>query len=742
MSEVDPIIHEFLVESFENLEQVDRDLVKLEAEPGDRGRLDRIFRAVHTIKGTCGFLGFERLEGLTHAGESLLARLREGKMEADSATASLLLELMDSVRSILSEIQADGKDEGEPVDELVKRLARATKKKPKRGGNTKPKKSSKPSRKTTSSSEPSPPEGSGPAVPPNGGDSGPGNPSLRGRSLAESFVRVDVKVLDRLMDLVGELVLTRNQLVEQLGAAAAGESGGPIQQLNLLTGELQEGVMQTRMQPVSKVLGKLPRMVRDLAAGCGKQVRLSLEGQETELDRSLIEAIRDPLTHLVRNAVDHGLEQPDEREAAGKPAEGHVWISAYHEAGQVTIEVRDDGRGVDSEAVRRKAVERGLLSPDRAAGLGRDETLGLLFLPGFSTSEEVTNLSGRGVGLDVVRENLSRVNGLADVDSSPGHGTVFRLRIPLTLAIMPALVVLADGERYAIPQVNVLELVHLDLEGSEAKIERVHGAPVYRLRGALLPLVELRGELDLDEAEMTSSATIVVLEAGERQFGLVVDAVADTQEIVVKPLGPLLESISVYAGATVMGDGRVALILDVLGFAQRAHVVADGTDRQPAETARKATASEQADRLLVFTSPDEGRMAVQLDRVIRLERIPSTTVETVGEGRAIQYRGDILPLVWVFDYLPERRKVKRSGLDRDRKELEVLIYSFGDQTVGLVVGPVIDIVEEEISVRRPASREGIVECLVVRGRVAELLDVDHVLTKADLPLAAAKDGQG
>ncbi len=745
MSDMDPIVHEFLVESFENLEQVDRDLVELENDPGDRARLDRIFRAVHTVKGTCGFLGMERLERLTHAGENLLALLRDGTLTANSATASLLLELMDAMRRILARIQATGRDDEVPIDDLIARLAEAA------------------AQPTKLAPTPDPDEDRGRSIPPAREEGGNGAPRIsleesnppaepprerpakepptttaRRRSLTESYVRVDVRVLDRLMDIVGELVLTRNQLVEQPGAIPTAEGSSAVQQLDLLTSELQEGVMQTRMQPVSKVLGKLPRMVRDLAAGCGKRVRLTLEGQETELDRSLLEAIRDPLTHLVRNAVDHGIEPPEERVAAGKPPEGRVWIRAYHEAGQVTIEVGDDGRGIDPEAVRRKAVERGLIGPEQAARLSREDTFGLLFLPGFSTSAEVTNLSGRGVGLDVVRDHLNRVNGLVELDSSPGEGTVFRLRIPLTLAILPAIMVTAGGQRFTIPQASVLELVRLDLAGGRDRVERVHGAPVYRLRGSLLPLVELRKELELPETEAPGSVTIVVLEAGDRRFGLVVDSVLDTREIVVKPLGSLLEVIPIYAGATVMGDGRVALILDVLGLAQRAHVVSEGAERRLTEDEEPEAAEAATERLLLFTSPDDGRMAVPLDRVVRLERVPVTAVETIGSGRAIQYRGDILPLVWVFDHLPERRKVPRTGIDQGREELDVVVYAHDGQTVGLVIGPVIDIVEERIAVRRPASRDGIRECVVVRERVTELLDAESILSRAEIPLAPAE----
>jgi len=774
MNELDGIVNEFLVESFENLEQVDRDLVAVEANPDDGKLIDRIFRVIHTVKGTCGFLGFEKLEELSHSGESFLAALRDGTLPVTADATSLLLELADGVRTLLTTIENTGGEGNVDFSDLAARLRRelsraklkartragkasgstASSADPSKHPSAKKKASKKrqpdpsddpaggnPGETRTGGAGPEAADPSSPSEPPSVSDHRPG-PAVR--NSADSYVRVDVRVLDRLMDLVGELVLSRNQLLRMSEVMADSLGSAAIQQLNLITGELQDGIMRTRMQPVSRVWGKFPRLVRDLAAGCGKKVRLEMEGQDTELDRSLIEAIRDPLTHLVRNAVDHGIELPEARKAAGKAPTGRIRLRAYHEGGHVTIEVTDDGAGLDEDAIRKQAIERRLLPPGKASRISHQDVLNLLFIPGFSTAEKVTNLSGRGVGLDVVKTNVERVNGMIDVESIPGTGTTFRLKIPLTLAIIPALVVMAAEERFAIPQVSIIEMVRLGT-GDGSGVEMVQGVPVYRLRGRLLPLVDLRSELRLGpRADATGSLTIVVLQADDREFGLVVDGVVDTQEIVVKPLGDHLKRIAVYAGATIMGDGKVALILDVLGLAQRSHVISEHTDQSfltSEETAERT--SSELEQLVLFKSPDDGRMGIPLSRAVRLEQVPRSAIEPIGDSYVVQYRGDILPLVFVFEHLPERRNIQRiEAEDRPTDVLDVVVYAHNGQNVGLVVGRILDIVEEPVQVRRPSSREGVLACIVVRDRVTELLDVDGVIRKANLPLLAHQKDSG
>ncbi len=403
--------------------------------------------------------------------------------------------------------------------------------------------------------------------------------------MADTSIRVDVRLLDMLMDQVGELVLARNRIMQ---FSTIQEDRGLLtayQRLDLITSELQEGVMRTRMQPIGTIWNKFPRVVRDLARECGKKVDLIMDGEETELDRTLIEAIRDPLTHLVRNAVDHGFEKPEARLLSGKSETGQLFLRAFHEGGQVIIEIADDGGGIDPQRIVRRAMERNLITAAQATQISQGEIIDLLFRPGFSTAEIVTNVSGRGVGMDVVKNNIEKINGTIDIQSQVGKGSTIQIKIPLTLAIIPALIIRCAGDRYAIPQASLLELVRLEGDAAGAKIETIQGAPVYRLRGKLLPLVYLHEALPHEDGTSKQPArkgnhvvNIVVLQADGRQFGLVVEHVLDTEEIVVKPLGKQVKDIAEFSGATIMGDGNVALILDVLGLAHRARVVSERRD--------------------------------------------------------------------------------------------------------------------------------------------------------------------
>lgn len=476
-------------------------------------------------------------------------------------------------------------------------------------------------------------------------------------SVSESTIRVDVGLLDELMNLVGELVLARNQVLQFTSKQDDRTFIGTSQRLDLITTELQEGIMQTRMQPIGNVWNKFPRVVRDLATAHGKKVRIEMEGKETELDKTIIEAIKDPLTHLVRNAVDHGIEMPKERIARGKPEEGLLILRAFHEGGQVNIEIFEDGAGIDPEKVKQKALEKGLIAREQAARMGDREAVNLIFMPGLSMAERVTKISGRGVGMDVVKTNIEKIGGTVDIQSRLGEGTTLKIRIPLTLAIIPALIVNSGGDRYAIPQVSLLELVRLEGEQARSGIEMIHGAPVYRLRGSLLPLVHLNRELEIEEKveeAVVGAASngqgavinIVVLQADERQFGLIVDGIHDTEEIVVKPLGKQIKGLSAFAGATIMGDGRVALILDALGLAQRASVVSEVRDRTLVDQDAR-TQEDQAERqaMLVFGMGDGHRLAMPLCMVARLEKFPRSAVERAGNQEAVQYRNQIMPLI-------------------------------------------------------------------------------------------------
>ena len=468
-------------------------------------------------------------------------------------------------------------------------------------------------------------------------------PSEGRLSLSDSTIRVDVGVLDRLMNLVGELVLSRNNILQHVNASSDQSIIASSQQLDLVTGELQECVMKTRMQPIGTVWTKFTRVVRDLSIQCGKQVRIEMEGEDTELDKTILEAIKDPLTHVVRNTVDHGIEKPEDRRAAGKPAEGLLKMRARHEGGQVVIEIVDDGAGIDGARVKAKAVSKGIISERTAQNMSPRDAIALIFAPGFSTAEAVTNVSGRGVGMDVVKTNIERIGGTVDVESEVGEGTTLRIKIPLTLAIVPALLIECAGERYAIPQIEVLELVRLDGANATNAVEMLHNAPVYRLRGNLLPLVYLRNELGLEPPPEEASLTIAVVASEDRPWGLVVDGVTTTEEIVVKPLGRILRSIPAFSGATIMGDGQVSLILDIAGLAMASNVVAT------AEAVRRELGSSvehdtRATMKLLVVSRGEDQLAVDLSQIDRLEQFAINSIERAGHLDVVQYRDRILPL--------------------------------------------------------------------------------------------------
>jgi two-component system chemotaxis sensor kinase CheA len=538
------------------------------------------------------------------------------------------------------------------------------------------------------------------------------------------------------MNLVGELVLTRNELLQFSSGQQNAVPMGTSQRLNSITAELQDEIMKVRMQRIDNVWNKFPRLVRDLALLGGKKVRLEMRGNETELDKTLIEAITDPLTHLVRNAVDHGLETPDVRTAAGKPAEGRLVLRASHEGGQVNIEISDDGVGIDLARIKRKAIQRGLVTTEMARLMNDVEAINLIFLPGFSTVENVTNISGRGVGMDVVKTNIEKIGGEVNINSQPGLGTNVKIRIPLTLAIMPALVVTAGGNRYAIPQVSVLELVRLEGNELREEIEKIHDASVFRLRGDLLPLIWLNTELNTgcgnSPAQVNDGdevANIVFLQADDRKFGLVVDEVNDTQEIVVKPLGKQLRGIRTFAGATIMGNGEVVLILDVLGMALHAHAIPELRDENAMKNnflPQEPVLETQA--LLLFVGPDDARMAVPLSQVMRLEEFLLSSLEHTGNLEVVQYRGEILPLVNISTLLPERR-LRPRNLDSEgekNKTIQAIVYSKDNYRMGLIVERVIDTVEHNMVDLRPASRKGALASAVIQGRVTEILDLEVI----------------
>ena len=769
MSDADDIVKEFLVESYENLDRLDRDLILLEKSPEDREILASVFRTIHTIKGTSGFLAFDKLGAVTHVGESLLGRLRDGQLILDGEITTALLAMVDAVRQMLACIETSGA-EGERDDSaLISRLTRlqqaenAEKHRPV---------SELPAMAAAVDAVAQLPASETKDVPPTKSIPAPaaaeeeekddkrqaGQPAARTHGAGETTIRLDVSLLDQLMNLVGELVLARNQILQCANTTEESSLVAASQRLNLITTELQGGVMKTRMQPIGNIWSKLPRTVRDLALNCGKQVRVEMEGQETELDKTLIEAIKDPLTHIVRNSVDHGIETPEVRMAAGKDQEGRLFLRAFHEGGQVNIEISDDGAGLNQERIRAKAVEKGLVTAEQASRMSDREIVNLILLPGFSTAEKLTKVSGRGVGMDVVKTHIERIGGTVDVQSKPGQGVTVRMKIPLTLAIIPALIVSSGGEPYAIPQVSLLELVGLDGGESNQGIETIHGAPVYRLRGRLLPLVYLKTALHPDEAgrlEEVSGASsppaaaedagraasgakrtnIVVLSADGRQFGLVVDVINDTEEIVVKPLSKHLKDIPVYAGATIMGDGKVALILDVLGLAKGSSILSEGREHgHELEAEARTESAEGRQKLVLFSGAAEARMAVPLQMLARLENIPGAQVERSGNRWVTQYRGQILPLIRITHALEERRRERPAKDDLalpTSQMLQVLVLENDKQAFGLVVNRILDIVDSAMEPKAPATRKGVLHSCVIAEKVTELLDVPSLLVTGE-----------
>ena len=741
---MDEITKEFLVESYENLDRLDQNLVSLEKDPHSKETIGSIFRGIHTLKGTSGFLGFTKLEAVAHVGENLLSKMRDGVLTINPQIASALLATGDAVRTMLAEIEATGQTGDGDHSALIETLTRLN--------DGEAALAVSPSvTKAEPAAVPAPIEPVAPvivvtapvppvAIPvpvPETSGSAPEAVEARNSSVSDSTIRVDVGLLDKLMNLVGELVLARNQILQFTGQSADSAFLATSQRLNLITTELQGSVMKTRMQPIGNVWDKLPRVVRDLAAACGKQVRIEMEGKETELDKTIIEAIKDPLTHIVRNSVDHGIEKADVRQGKGKPAEGCLKMRAYHEGGQVNIEITDDGGGIDGERVKQKAIQRGLITAEQATRMSEHETLHLIFLPGFSTAEKITNVSGRGVGMDVVKTNIEKIGGTVDLQSRFGQGTTLKIKIPLTLAIIPALIVTSEGDRFAIPQVNLLELVRLESEQARDQIEFIHGTPVYRLRGQLLPLVYLKKVLAdpkraPEDTELVTDAapsvSIVVLRADRHPFGLVVDEINDTEEIVVKPLGKQLKCVSCFAGATIMGDGKVALILDLMGLAQRAHVVNEVRDRSLSDGAAQTRRNmDTRQTLLLFEAGQGSRMAIPLSMVARLEKFEHDAVEHSGEQEVVQYRGQILPLVRVARFVPA---LKETPIDL-QQPMQVVVYSEQGRSVGLIVGRICDIVQEAVTVKRHSHRQGIFGSVVIQDKVTDLLDVPTVVRAAD-----------
>ncbi|KJC56493.1 ATPase [Bradyrhizobium sp. LTSPM299] len=768
---MDDLLREFLTETGESLDTVDNQLVRFEQDPNNAKILDNIFRLVHTIKGTCGFLGLPRLEALAHAGETLMGKFRDG-MPVKAEAVTLILSSIDRIKEILAGLEAteaepegDDRDLIDQLEAMVERgmaamaaaaaeempevaappvqpamsegtLVVQTLERPLRPGEVSLDELERAFRETAPEvvvpapvAKPAAPavaavaaaEPAEVAKKPARKAAAAEGDVPEGDKIANQSIRVNVDTLEHLMTMVSELVLTRNQLLEISRRNEDTEFKVPLQRLSNVTAELQEGVMKTRMQPIGNAWQKLPRIVRDLSGELGKQIELEMHGADTELDRQVLDLIKDPLTHMVRNSADHGLETTAERVAAGKGEQGTIRLSAYHEGGHIIICIADNGRGLNTERIKAKAVQNGLVTEAELEKMTEAQIHKFIFAPGFSTAAAITSVSGRGVGMDVVRTNIDQIGGTIDIKSVAGEGASVTIKIPLTLAIVSALIVEAGGDRFAIPQLAVVELVRARAN-SEHRIERIKDTAVLRLRNKLLPLIHLKKLLKIDDGATSDpeNGFIVVTQVGSQTFGIVVDGVFHTEEIVVKPMSTKLRHIDMFSGNTILGDGAVIMIIDPNGIAKAlgasgssAHDMADDS------ASAHASSGEQLTSLLVFRAGSSQPKAVPLGLVTRLEEIATDKIELSNGRYMVQYREQLMPLVQMAGV-----NVQTQGAQ------PILVFADDGRSMGLVVDEIIDIVEERLNIEVAGSQEGILGSAVIKGQATEVIDVGHFLPMA------------
>lgn len=750
LSDDDEIKQLFIDESLEGLQRSERLLLDAEEGRTRPDLVDVLFRDFHTIKGTSALLGYDRIASLGHAAEDLMSRLRDKSIDARPHHFARMVEVIDTLRMMIESIRDANTEGTAEVEPLVKLLREDLER-----GNDAPAEAPAPKATapapaptaptpvpapapTVPTAQPvvaAPPPAPKPAFDPLPADASPAHADeeKQKHDAADGTVRVNVGVLDKLMNLMGELVLARNQMIQTVRGLRDQSAQGAAQRLSIVTSDLQEQIMKTRMQPVARVFEKIPRQVRDLCQQTGKRVNAEIDGTTTEIDKALVEAIRDPVMHIIRNAIDHGMEPPDERVLKGKPPVGKVSVRAVHEGSTVSIDIKDDGRGIDPVRVKAIAVKKGVITQAEADGMGDREAINLIFRPGFSTAEKVTSISGRGVGMDVVRTHVERSGGQVELESTLGKGTTIRLKMPLTLAIIPALLVKEAGQRFAIPQSNLLELVYLDDDDSKKAIEYVRGAPIYRLRGEILPLVRLAPLLRKPQAPTADGVNIVVVAIGQRRYGLVVESIQDTEEIVIKPLSSQLKRLGCYAGATVLGDGNVALILDVSGIATMAGI--DVSANAATRDARATTSLVDGQQsMLVFKAGDDAACAVPVSMVARLETIDRTKIEVVGGNEVLQYRGHIMPVLRPENVLPIGQ-----GAPSDDGLQRMIVFDFGTP-VGLAVNSIVDVTDVETSKAAKSELPHVMGSSVCFGRTTLLVDVFGLVRQlAPNALEAAKE---
>ncbi|MEM6688039.1 MAG: chemotaxis protein CheW [Planctomycetota bacterium] len=742
------LLVEFVEESREHLSDIETQLLSIEVMGADINDdlVNTVFRAIHSIKGAAGFLGLTEINGLSHRLENVLGKVRDHELvptpfnvDVMLKSADRLMQLIDSVESSNETSNEDlcdkldkvlqGEEGGETTDRVEETLdavdaaVESIDEAP--AADVAPSEANADTKEVAAKlDEPAPAKKPAAAAVPKANDK-PSKPAgksgeIKGSSeglAIEPTIRVNVRVLDQLMNLAGELVLSRNQLLRSMTESSSNNQLEKIASgLDQVTTELQETIMQTRMQPIGNVFNKFPRVIRDLSSSLGKKISLKVEGNEVETDKTIVEAIADPLTHLIRNSCDHGVEQPEDRVAAGKPETGTVHLKAFHQAGKVMIEIIDDGAGMDPEKLRNKAVEKGVLTAEAAAALNDHDAVNLIFAPGFSTAEAITAVSGRGVGMDVVRTNIEKIGGSVEVESTLGEGSVIRITLPLTLAIIPSMIVSLGDRPFALPQVNIVELVQCS--GSDKRIERVNNAEVLRLRGSLIPLVRLNSLLSIehDESKPRENQQVIVVESGRSVFGIAVDRVLDSEEIVVKPLSKHLSNLPLFAGSTILGDGRVAMILDISGITLQGNIQSDSDSvtEEPADTTKDVA---DLQRMVLFSINKTDHFGISMDVVRRIERVKIDEIEVIGDRKVLKYRGSTLPVMRVQDAL--------DTADSDQPEyIHVIVYAVYGREVGLVAPYLDDITDCDMTFSDSSPSEtGTVGLVVIDERTTRVLDL-------------------
>ena len=730
MENFDEILTEFALEAREILDQLDSDFVLLEASPTDKKLIGNIFRGLHTLKGSSGFFSFKRLEKISHAGESLLGKIRDGQLSLDLNKSNVLLQMIDVLRIIIESIE---KNKAEPAGEdtaLISSIGNLSR------GNEEIIIDNVSAHVAADLNQ---------AIPDatihhadvseaevsinlsvNENLNTPPAQEIQETQENNTPVRINLDTLDKLMNLASEMVLARNRLLPFADNSADLQFTNTVHSIDLLTLELQERMMKMRMQSISHVWSKFPRLIRDAANQTNKKVTLIQNGADTEIDRSLLDGIRDPLMHIIRNSVDHSIEEPDVRVRKGKPETGQIVLNASHQNGMILIEVSDDGAGINLELIKQRAIERKLISPETASQLSKSELIDLIFQPGFSTKEAVTSLSGRGVGMDVVKTNITNIGGTIEITSEPDLGTQIQLKIPLTLAIIPALFITCADQVFSIPENRIIELVKLSPKSQADAFQNFHGIPVFKLRNQLLPLIYLDQVLELKSAGSPpdDDIYIVLLQSGPTYFGLAVASVDNIQDIVVKPLGGTLNDIPYFAGATIMGNGRVSLILDIDNIALHSGFTAQDLSTLNKEKLLDTNPPVEMMGILVFEIAGLERMAIPLDRLRHIDMLDMDQIQMQGDKEVIYLNKELFYVVQLNQFVngADTQYVSKS------KVVPALTCVSNQRLYSLLVEHVVEIIQVPKQLIASATpQKGIEGYAIWNDRVINVLDLDEIL---------------